>query len=118
MYQNRPVPKKEDPNKKQTLRIDVGGEYGFDKGNEKDIEDVINFLISAKEKGATLVHFYASGYDGDGNGDLQPILYREETDEEVKARIEADEKYWRDKNEANYNRAKAEYERLKAIFDK
>ncbi len=80
---------------KKELKFPIGEEKSFNArchwnvGDETDINEVISFFVSAKEKGATHVEWYAESDDGSSEScNATPVLKRLETDEEYNIRLQ------------------------------
>lgn len=106
----------------QELRIDINNELvapNTYKNNEcKSIDEVIEFLVIAKNAGAKQVAINASVL-GDECDEItiQPFVVRLETDEEV-AHREALEQEWADRRKREQMEGERQiYERLKAKYE-
>ena len=108
---------------KKELKFPIGEEKSFNArcpwniGDETDINEVISFFVSAKEKGATHVEWYAESDDGSSEScNATPVLKRFETDEEYNNRVQKE----RDRNALQRQHDEAleflRHQKLKQMF--
>lgn len=83
-----------------------------------DITELIEFLQRNKSYGATVLNIYEDfDYKGDVNFNIDCYSEREETDEEYLNRMNLEREEAKKAKEYQKQKDRAEYERLKKIFE-